>query len=109
MDNPLIQFCFSEIPKGSRKNNFTELAPRFRLALFDPKSQTHTNSRTISRILRLRIGQTWAEDGMQKCDVIFARALSQFMLILYTIKIKWANPIEKRYPKDFYPSIFTEL
>ncbi len=61
--------------KGSRKNNFTELAPRFRLALFDPKSQNHSNSRTLSRILRLRIGQRWPEDGMRKCEVIFARAL----------------------------------
>ena len=61
--------------KGSRKNNFTELAHRFRLALFDPKSQNHSNSRTLSRILRLRIGQRWPEDGMLKCEVIFARAL----------------------------------
>ena len=42
--------------KGSRKNNLTELAHIFRLALFDPKSQNHSNSRTLSRILRLRIG-----------------------------------------------------
>ena len=73
MDNPLIQFCFSEIPKGSRKNNFTELAPRFRLALFDPKSQNHRNPDTIgiSRILRLRIGQRWPVDGMRKCEELF--------------------------------------
>jgi hypothetical protein len=44
-------------PKVSRKNTFTELAPRFGLALFDPKSQNHRNSKTLSRILRLRIGQ----------------------------------------------------
>ena len=28
--------------KGSHKNNFTELAPRFRLALFDPKRNDKT-------------------------------------------------------------------
>ncbi len=63
--------------KGLRKNNFTELAPRFRSDLFDPKLQSHSNSRPISRTLRLRIGQRWSEDGMLKCEVIFARALSQ--------------------------------
>jgi hypothetical protein len=36
--------------------------------LFDPKSQNHSNSRTLSRILWLRIGQRWPEDGMRKCE-----------------------------------------
>jgi hypothetical protein len=49
------KFLIGSCTKGSRKNNFTELAPRFRLALFDPKSQKHSNSKTLSRILRLRI------------------------------------------------------
>jgi hypothetical protein len=61
--------------KGSHKNSFTELALRFRLALFDPKSRNHSNNRALSRILRLRIGQRWPEDGVRKCEVIFARAL----------------------------------
>jgi predicted DNA-binding protein (MmcQ/YjbR family) len=30
--------------KGLHKNNFTELAPRFRSDLFDPKLQSHRNS-----------------------------------------------------------------
>ena len=62
--------------KGLLKNNFTELGPRFRPDLFDPKSQNHRNSGTISRILRLRIGRRWSVDGMRKCEVIFAHALS---------------------------------
>jgi len=52
------------------------LAPGFRSDLFDPKSQNHRNSGPISRILRVRIGRRWPEDGMRKCEVIFARALS---------------------------------
>ena len=60
-----------------RKNKFAELVPRFRSDLFDPKSQNHRNSETISRILRLRIGRRWPEDGMRKCEVIFAQALSK--------------------------------
>ena len=39
------------------------------------RMQCHRNSWTISRTLRLRIGQRWAEDGMRKCEVIFAQAL----------------------------------
>ena len=58
--------------KGLRKNNFTELVPRFRSDLFDPKLQSHSHSRPMSRNLRLRTGQRWPEDGMRKCEVIFA-------------------------------------
>ena len=58
------------------QKQLTELAPRFRSDLFDPKLQNHRNSGTISRTLRLRIGQSWPEDGMRKCEVIFAQALS---------------------------------
>jgi len=60
-----------DCPKGSLKNNLTELAPRFRSDLFDPKLQSHRNSGPISRTLRLRIGRRWPEDGMRKCEVIF--------------------------------------
>jgi len=61
--------------KGLRKNNFTELAPKFRSDLAAPIEQIHRNSSTISRILRLRRRQRWAEDGMRKCEVIFTQAL----------------------------------
>jgi len=61
-------------PKGLRKDNFTELAPKFRSDLAEPIEQTHRNSITISRILRLRRRQRWAKDGMRKCEVIFAQA-----------------------------------
>jgi hypothetical protein len=33
------------------------LAPRFMLDFFDPIEQSHRNSSTISRILRVRIGE----------------------------------------------------
>jgi hypothetical protein len=61
--------------KGLRKNHFTELAPRFWSDLAAPIEQIHRDSSTISRILRLRCRQRWAEDGMRKCEVIFAQAL----------------------------------
>jgi len=61
--------------KGLRKNNFAELAPRFRSDLAVPIEQNHRNSSTISRILRLRRGRRWPEAGMRKCGVVFAQAL----------------------------------
>ena len=42
----------------------------------DPLEQNHSNSSTISRILRLRIGRRWPGDGMPKWEVIFARTLT---------------------------------
>ncbi len=42
--------------KGRGRNNFLKLALRFRLDLFDLKTQNRRNSRTISRILCLKIG-----------------------------------------------------
>ena len=69
------------------------MAPRFRLDsesrklayLAGPIEQKHRNSSTISSIseshrlayLRLRRSQRWPEDGMRKCEVIFARALKE--------------------------------
>ena len=68
--------CHSDLQmnptKGLRTNNFTELAPRFRLDVGAPIEQNHRNSSTISRILRLKSNQKWSEDGMPKCAVIFA-------------------------------------
>jgi hypothetical protein len=63
--------------KGLRKNHFTELAPKFRSDLAAPIEQIQRNPDPIgiSRILRLRCRQRWAEGGMRKCDVIFAEAL----------------------------------
>ncbi len=66
--------------KGSLNNKLAELAPRFRSDLFDLKLHSHpAKGGTISRTLRLRIGQRWPEDGMQKCQVIIERALSQII------------------------------
>jgi hypothetical protein len=62
--------------QGPRRNNFAELAPRSGLDLVDPIERNRSNSSTISRILRLRIGQRWPGDGMPKWEVIFARSLS---------------------------------
>ena len=62
--------------KGLRKNNFAELTPRFRSDLTARIEQSHRNSITISRTLRLRRRQRWPGDGMRKCEVIFAQALS---------------------------------
>ena len=58
------------------KNNFAELAPKFRSKLAAPIEQIHSNPDAIgiTRILRLRRRQRWAEDGMRKCEVIFAQA-----------------------------------
>ena len=58
--------------KGLRKNNLAELAPGFGSYLAAPIEQNQRDSTTIARILRLRSGQRWPEDGMQKCKVIFA-------------------------------------
>jgi hypothetical protein len=68
-------------PKGLRRNNFAELAPGFGSDLAVPIEQNHRNSNTISRILRLRRNQRWPEAGMRKCEVIFAQALSQKMVL----------------------------
>jgi len=63
-----------------RKNNFTELAPKFRLDLVAPIEQTHRNpdSIGISRILRLSRRQRWLEVGMRKCEVVFSQVLSVY-------------------------------
>ena len=52
--------------KGRGRSNFLKLALRFRLDLFDLKTQNRRNSRTILRILCLKIGQRWPEDEMHK-------------------------------------------
>jgi hypothetical protein len=57
--------------KGSLKNNLAEFAYRFGSDLAIPIERNHRNNRIISRILRLRNGQRWPEDGMRKCEVIF--------------------------------------
>ena len=41
-----------------------------------PIKQNRRNSRTISRILRVRRNRRWPEAGMRKCEVVFAQALS---------------------------------
>jgi len=48
--NPPALAASGSLPKGLRKNNFTELAPRFGSDLFDPRLQSHRNSGTISRL-----------------------------------------------------------
>ncbi|MBN1662518.1 MAG: hypothetical protein JW943_02845, partial [Deltaproteobacteria bacterium] len=67
-------------------NNFAELAPKFRSDLAAPIEQIHRNSITISRILRLRHRQRWAEDGMRKCEVIVAQALRPRMVTMLMLK-----------------------
>jgi len=57
--------------KGRGRNNFLKLALRFRLDLFDLKTQNRRNSRTILRILCLKIGQRWPEDEMHKWGSCF--------------------------------------
>ncbi len=70
-----------KLNKGSAINNFAEFAPRFGSDLFDPKLQNHpAKGGTISGILRLRIGQRWPEDGMRKCQVIYAPALNSCVI-----------------------------
>ena len=61
--------------KCSLKNNLADLAPRFRSDLAVSIERNHRNNSIISRILRLRNGRRWHEDGMRKCEVIFERAL----------------------------------
>ena len=53
------------------RNNFLKLALGFRLGLFDLKMQNRRNSRTILRILCLKIGQRWPEDEMHKWGSYF--------------------------------------
>ena len=48
----------------------------------------------ISRILRLMYRQRWAEDGMQKCEVIFAQALS-------LVEITKIQPLHNKKPFFF--------
>ena len=70
-----VPFRLSIRTKGSLKNNLADLAPGFRSDLAVSIEQNHRNNSIISRILRLRNGRRWPEDGMQKCEAIFERAL----------------------------------
>jgi hypothetical protein len=67
------------VAKGPRKNKFAELAPRFGPDLVDPIEQNRSNGSTISRILRLRIGRRWPEDGMPKWEIMYARSLTRLI------------------------------
>jgi hypothetical protein len=72
----------NELTKGSLKNNPAEAGQNWRpdlgriCSIRNCPVKSGTESGTISRTLRLRIGQRWPEDGMRKCQVIFERALS---------------------------------
>ncbi len=57
--------------KGSLKNNLAEFAYIFGSDLAIPIERNQRNNLIISRILRLRNGQRWDEEGMRKCEVIF--------------------------------------
>ena len=53
-----------------------EFAPGFAVDLIDLVTQIHRNSELFRGLLRMKIGQRYGEVGMQKCQVIFLRALS---------------------------------
>ena len=96
--------------QGPRRNSFAELVPRSASGLVDPieaspahpapealarpwAAQSCSNSGTISRILRLRIGQRWPGDGMPKWEVIFARSLSSLLTpALFVGRKRFATP-----------------
>ncbi len=63
--------------KGSLKNNFTELAPRFRSDLIDPKLQSHpakggTISRTLSRPGREGSGKDGLKMGCENAKLFLS-------------------------------------
>jgi hypothetical protein len=53
-----------------------EFAPEFAIDLIDLIEQNRSNSELFRGLLRLKIGQRYGEVGMQKCQVIFGRALN---------------------------------
>jgi len=55
------------------------LALRFGPGLADLREQNHRNSELFRGFCEWGIGQRWAEGEMQKCEVIFSRALSAFV------------------------------
>jgi len=66
--------------------NLAELAPRFWSDLAGPIKQNHSNPDPIgiSRILRMRSGQRWPEDGMPKCEVIYCQALKNPVFLRFS-------------------------
>jgi hypothetical protein len=52
-----------------------EFAPEFAVDLIDLIEQNRRNSELFRGLLRLKIGQRYGEVRMQKCQVIFCRAL----------------------------------
>jgi hypothetical protein len=60
------------LDKGSRKNNFAELAFRFGSDLADPREQDHRNSELFRGFCERAISQRWAEAEMKKVNLFFA-------------------------------------
>ena len=58
--------------------------------LFDPKAQTHRNNLTISRSLRLRVGQIRHEDKKGKCEVVIAGAPVKALVRMNLFVLVWA-------------------
>jgi hypothetical protein len=61
--------------KGSVKNKLVEFAPKFAVDFIDLIEQNRRNSGLFRGFLRMRIDERYGEVGMQKCQVIFDRAL----------------------------------
>ena len=60
---------------GSVKNKLVEFAPKFAVDFIDLIEQNRRNSGLFRGLLRLKINEKYGEVGMQKCQVIFDRAL----------------------------------
>jgi len=60
---------------GSVKNNLVEFASEFAVDLIDLIEQNRRNSELFRGFLRMKINERYGEVGMQKCQVIFYRAL----------------------------------
>jgi len=54
-----------------------EFAPKFAVDFIDLIEQNRRNSWLFRGFLRMKIDERYGEVGMQKCQVIFDRALSQ--------------------------------
>lgn len=73
--------------KGRGRNNFLKLAFKFRFDLFDLKTQNPGNSRTILRILYLKIGQKWPEYEMLKRGSSFGLVPKIFLCLFFSFSM----------------------
>ena len=90
----------------SSGNKLDTIALRFRSGLVDLVEQNRRHSRATLRLLRLKIGQKWLEDGMRDVQVIYGRLLSLFFI---TMLLKIAALANNRVEKINWPDMKLQM